>query len=241
MTARYQRRFGKGDVRSRQPRRSTKTPDSFSLLTELGEGHFDCGRRARPFGGRALREQRKLPRPCIPPSETARCTSTGNHQAPSPSLLQPSTKGSGRGCPSLRASDEHILIVRVLRARRAPGRPYPLPPSSPVFSQGWGLIDVPLRATFSPAHPLARRDVPVAQARVFCDRALREHRRSSGSIPSPVPGAQDQRGCPSSSFIVGALRAKRAPGRSLPILQRPRIARAQRYCDCFDEPSRSCQ
>ena len=29
------------------------------------------------------------------------------------------------------------------------------------------------------------------------DRALREHRRSSGSIPSSVPGAQDQRGCPS--------------------------------------------
>jgi hypothetical protein len=30
--------------------------------------------------------------------------------------------GSGRGCPFLRASNEHILIVRVLRARRAPGR-----------------------------------------------------------------------------------------------------------------------
>ncbi len=30
--------------------------------------------------------------------------------------------GSGQGCPLLRASDEHILIVRVLRARRAPGR-----------------------------------------------------------------------------------------------------------------------
>jgi hypothetical protein len=30
--------------------------------------------------------------------------------------------GSGRGYPLLRASNEHILIVRVLRARRAPGR-----------------------------------------------------------------------------------------------------------------------
>jgi hypothetical protein len=30
-------------------------------------------------------------------------------------------RGSGRGCPLLRASNEHILIVRVLRARRAPG------------------------------------------------------------------------------------------------------------------------
>src|SRR5437899_8365522 len=33
--------------------------------------------------------------------------------------------------------------------------------------QGWGLIDLPLRATFSPAHPLARRDVPLARARVY--------------------------------------------------------------------------
>ena len=28
------------------------------------------------------------------------------------------------------------------------------------LSQGWGLIDLPLRAAFSPAHPLARQDVP---------------------------------------------------------------------------------
>ena len=31
-------------------------------------------------------------------------------------------------------------------------------------------------------------------------RALCEYRRSSGSIPSSVPGAQDQRGCPSNPF-----------------------------------------
>src|SRR6185295_20193809 len=34
----------------------------------------------------------------------------------------PLFRGSGRGCPQLRASNEHILIVRVLRARRTPGR-----------------------------------------------------------------------------------------------------------------------
>ena len=77
--------------------------------------------------------------------------------------------------------------------------------------QGWGLIDLPLRATFSPAHLLAdifhppyppiasqsiSRDVPVARARGACDGALREHRRSSGFIPSSI------------------LRARRAPGRS---------------------------
>ena len=36
-----------------------------------------------------------------------------------------SLKGSGQGCPLLRASNEHILIVRVLRARGAPGRSLP--------------------------------------------------------------------------------------------------------------------
>ena len=33
--------------------------------------------------------------------------------------------GSGQGCPLLRASNEHIPLVRVLRARRAPGRSFP--------------------------------------------------------------------------------------------------------------------
>ena len=52
-----------------------------------------------------------------------------------------------------------------------------------VSSQGWGLIDLPLRTNFSPAHPLARQDVPLTRARVFGGHALREQRRSSGSIP----------------------------------------------------------
>ena len=56
--------------------------------------------------------------------------------------------------------------------------------------QGWGLFDLLLRATCSPAHPLARRDVPFARARAFLSRALREHRRSSASIPSRVPRAR---------------------------------------------------
>ncbi len=37
----------------------------------------------------------------------------------------PFSKGSGQGCPLLRASNEHIHIVRVLRARRAPGHSLP--------------------------------------------------------------------------------------------------------------------
>jgi hypothetical protein len=42
-------------------------------------------------------------------------------------LLPTLSQGSGRGCPLLRASNEHRFIVRVLRARRAAGRS---PPSS---------------------------------------------------------------------------------------------------------------
>ncbi len=57
---------------------------------------------------------------------------------------------------------------------------YMFPPSLLVSLKGWGLIDLPLRAAFSPAHPLAgifhppyppiasqsiSRDVPVARAR----------------------------------------------------------------------------
>jgi hypothetical protein len=49
-----------------------------------------------------------------------------------------------------------------------------------------GLFDLPLRATFSPSHPLAHRDVPLTQASAFSGRALREHRRPTGCPPSPL-------------------------------------------------------
>ena len=35
-------------------------------------------------------------------------------------------RGSGQGCPLLRASNEHSFTVRVLQARRAPGRSLPI-------------------------------------------------------------------------------------------------------------------
>src|SRR2546427_9429802 len=41
-------------------------------------------------------------------------------------ILYTSIQGSGQGCPLLRASNEHCFIVRVLRARRAPGRSFPI-------------------------------------------------------------------------------------------------------------------
>ena len=37
-------------------------------------------------------------------------------------------KGSGRGCPLLRASSDHRFIVGALRARRAPGHSFPIIP-----------------------------------------------------------------------------------------------------------------
>ena len=46
----------------------------------------------------------------------------------------------------LRSSNEHILIVRVLRARRAPGHSLPYP-NVLVLSLGWGLNDLTLRAS----------------------------------------------------------------------------------------------
>ena len=98
----------------------------------------------------------------------------------------------------MRPSSEHILIVRApgarnqhgchsipfivgaLRARRAPGH-------SPLHSklrslspQGWGLSDLPLRAS-NEGSPRPR----VARAR-----------RSSVSIPSSVPRAGGGTGCP---------------------------------------------
>ena len=64
-------------------------------------------------------------------------------QVRSENLPTPHTshKGSGRGCPLLRASNEHILIVRVLRARWAPGRsPLPFSTSS-LFSATCHVVD----------------------------------------------------------------------------------------------------
>ncbi len=78
-----------------------------------------CDRRARPFFGRAQREQRKLLTPLHSPSEAARCASTVNHQTPSP-LPNFIFKG-GMFDSRMRASNEHIAIVRLPRAGGRPG------------------------------------------------------------------------------------------------------------------------
>ena len=63
--------------------------------------------------------------------------------------------------------------------------------------KGWGLIDLPLRATFSPAHPLARRDVPLARARVSlrprvarAQKIISLHPHLCLSVVDPDPDSQ---------------------------------------------------
>jgi hypothetical protein len=66
------------------------------------------------------------------------------------------------------------------------------PPSSLVIHlRDGGLIDLPLRAIFSPAHPLARRDVPLTRARGVRDRRC----ASTGDQQAPSPsGSASKKG-----------------------------------------------
>ena len=106
-----------------------------------------CGRRARPFHSLHL-TQGEWPRlPFI-----ARDILTRPAQSAPRRALLPR---------------EHSFTVRVLRARRAPGHSLFFLTSLLLSSLGLAWIGSLLRAAFSPAHPLARRDVPVAQARAF--------------------------------------------------------------------------
>jgi hypothetical protein len=85
--------------------------------------------------------------------------------------------------------------------------------------QGWGLIDLPLRATFSPAHPLARRDVPLTQARAvrFSPLALRRAAR----LPFT---ARIER----APFHRARSASKKGTWPLPPIRLSPRVARAQK-------------
>ena len=81
-------------------------------------------------------------------------------------LARFSLRGSGPGCPLLRASDEHILIVRVLRARRAPGRSLTLLPKyflevypNPVHQVHWTYINGVLDSVMEPVVDLEGRRV----------------------------------------------------------------------------------
>ena len=47
------------------------------------------------------------------------------------------------------------------------------------------LFKPPLRATFSPAHPLARRDVPLARASTFLSYAFREQKGHLATLHHP--------------------------------------------------------
>src|SRR5438270_12159971 len=74
-----------------------------------------------------------------------------------------------------------------------------------------------LEAT-APAHPLARRDVPLARARAF---------RFTVFLSGSGQGCPQLRASDEHRFTVRVLLARRALGRSLSILLRPRVARAR--------------
>ncbi len=84
------------------------------------------------------------------------------------SISQTSLRRSGQGCPLLRALDEHSFIVRVLRARRAPGRIF-----SPAFRLSTSL-----------------RGRPGCSSNARVERAPSERARSASrrtTRPPPLP------------------------------------------------------
>jgi hypothetical protein len=78
-------------------------------------------------------------------------------------------------------------------------------PTLLVLSWGWGLIDLPLRATFSPAHPMARRVVSLAHART----SLLLLRTVTPSHPRESPDCPSLRASNEHRFTVRVLRARR--------------------------------
>ena len=143
-----------------------------SLVFPLLEGHpcwSTCGRRTRPFSGRAFREHRTNVG-VLPLFHRAGCSSTENYLIYLLTLLphshRLSQEGGLFGLP-LRASNEHIPIVRVPQAG---GRPYPpcylslLRPKGRVACLG-SYCARPTRA--------------------FSGRALREQGSPTGSPPLP--------------------------------------------------------
>ena len=102
-------------------------------------------------------------------------------------------------------------------------------PSSLVISLGWGLIDLPLRAAFSPTHPptgTPRRAMSPGEGLPILFISL----QGSGQ-GRPLLRASNEH-----LLSVRVLRARRAPGRSLPILLRPRVARAQKIISLHPFP-----
>ena len=131
--------------------------------------------------------------------------------------------------PQLHASNYHLMVL----------------PSLLVFSS-WkgGLLDLPLRATFSPAHPLARRNVPLALARAFksssplvkgvAEAALYCAHRTSTVSPCAFCEQEGHLAAPSPSFSGRALREHRRSTDHLPSHPLRRILLPRFF---FGEPS----
>ena len=104
---------------------------------------------------------------------------------------------------------------------------FPLVPTlflSPACIGGAAWLIPNVRATFPPAHPGVRRDVPLLRARGVCNRALGKHRELPG-LPHFLSSA-------SPSFLLPGIWRGGGPGcprlrASNEGLLRPRVARAQ--------------
>ena len=114
------------------------------------------------------------------PSEAARCASTVNGQAALFLFRPVALEGSGQ-------------IVLHCGHRMT------------TFHRGGSASTMDSLASFFPSHCIRRGVAKVAldcarPTRGACDRALREHRRSSGSIPSSILRARRAPGCSRSSL-----------------------------------------
>jgi hypothetical protein len=92
--------------------------------------------------------------------------------------------GSGRGCPLLRASNEHSFTVRVLRARRAPGRSL-LILLKPRVARAWGSSQLPHHLFQHPASPLdLMTRLLLRSPQADCDYTGRNHQLAIKPIPT---------------------------------------------------------
>ena len=112
-------------------------------------------------------------------------------------------------------------------------------PSSLVISSGMGTDGSSTARSFLTRPPTGRHVSPalpsdcfaidfpgraISPGEGFLFPSLRHHT----FFPKGVADCPSLRASSDHRFIVGALRARRAPGRSFPILLRPRVARAQK-------------
>ena len=129
---------------------------SMPFFRGVAEAALYCAHRATTVSSWGLCEQESHLAAPLYPSEAARCASTEDHRPPS---LPPFCEQEGHlAAPPLSFT---------ARIERPSSFQIILPSLLAFSSREGGLFGLPLRAAFSPSHPLARRDVPLARASTF--------------------------------------------------------------------------